>query len=48
MSIWGPVIAVVLAIIVAGGIAAIAWKLSSDKFLRTFENENAEGDDPPG
>jgi uncharacterized membrane protein len=47
MSIWGPVIAVVLALVVATGVAVIAWKLTSDRFHKSFDN-NAEGDDPPG
>jgi hypothetical protein len=45
MSISGPVIAVVLALIFATGIGVIAWKMSSDKFLNSFDHDSSEGDD---
>jgi hypothetical protein len=47
MSIWGPVIAVILALVVATGVALIAWKLTSEKFHKSIDNGNRNGDDPP-
>lgn len=40
MSTWGPIIAVILALLAAVAVAVIAWKLSSDKFYESAEKED--------
>jgi hypothetical protein len=47
MSNWGPIIAVVLALIAAASVAVIAWKLSSDKFHKNLEEKDPANPDPP-
>jgi hypothetical protein len=40
MSTYGPIIAIALAVIAAASIAYIAWELSSDKFHKSFEDDD--------
>ncbi len=40
MSTWGPIIAVVLALIAAASVAVIAWKLTSDKIDKGPEEKD--------
>jgi hypothetical protein len=47
MSTWGPIIAVVLALIAVASIAVIAWELSSDKFHKSLEEKDPAEPDPP-
>ncbi len=47
MSTWGPIIAVILALLAAVAVAVIAWKLSSDKFYKGAEKEGPAKPDPP-
>jgi flagellar basal body-associated protein FliL len=47
MSTWGPIIAVVLALIAAASVAVIAWKMSSDKFYESAEKEDPAEPGPP-
>ena len=45
MSTWGPIIAIVLALLAVAGVAVIAWKLSSDKFYRNLERDRPDRTD---
>ncbi len=47
MSTWGPIIAVVLALVAIVSVAVIAWKLSSDEFHKSFEEKDPTEPDPP-
>ncbi len=48
MSTWGPIIAVILALLAAVAVVVIAWKLSSDKFYESAEKEDpAKPPNPP-
>jgi hypothetical protein len=47
MSTWGPIIAVVLALIAVVSVAVIAWQLSSDKFHKSLEEKDPTEPDPP-
>ncbi len=47
MSTWGPIIAVVLALIAAASVAVIAWKLTSDKFEKSPEETDPAMPGPP-
>jgi len=47
MSTWGPIIAVVLALIAVVSVAVIAWKLSSDELHKSFEEKDPTEPDPP-
>ncbi len=45
MSTWGPIIAVVLALVAVASVAVIAWELSSDKFHKSLEKKDSENPD---
>ena len=45
MSTWGPIIAVVLALIAVASVAVIAWNLSDDKFHKSLETKDREKPD---
>ncbi len=47
MSTWGPIIAVVLALIAAASVAVIAWKLTSDKIDKSPEEKDPAKPGPP-
>ncbi len=47
MSTWGPIIAVVLALIAAASVAVIAWKLTSDTIDRSPEEKDPAKPGPP-
>jgi len=46
MSTWGPIIAVILALIAAASVVVIAWKLTSDKFHKSLEEKDPAKPDP--
>ena len=47
MSTWGPIIAVVLALIAAASVAVIAWKLTADKIDKSPEERDPAKPGPP-